>query len=57
MKWLVIGPVFVPKVIGAEGAELAHRVGMRFFPPASGFFERGWQDVFMATFDQTGTFG
>jgi hypothetical protein len=57
MKWLVIGPVFVPAVIGAEGAELAPRVAMSLFPPGSGFFERGFQDVFMATFVQTGTYG
>ncbi len=43
MKLLVIRPVFVPEVIGAEGAELAPRVAMSLFPPGSGFFERGFE--------------
>ena len=54
---LVAGPVFFPKAIGAEGAELAEGVGVGLGPPGPGCFEPSLQDVAVATFDQTGTHG
>ncbi len=47
MKRLVIGPVFVPEVIGAEGVKLAPRVARRLAHHA-GVFARHQEGVKLA---------